>query len=318
MASIEDLEEQLKGATHINMRQFAQEHFTPEFLEEFMQRYDPALVFAGTGLSTNHKITELEKAVIHYCSWNLIVDLWQNATPQLQEFIQEDGHFNLEMALEVAQQGSMTDDIMENLVLGALTYGKIVGDIYDNWVRDLGPRNEKNDSNDITPLFFKVYKLYTLAIEGDWYAPTLMDGTFSSAGLESWYWTRDYPHFTREEIENIGEKSIDRRVEMSKKLAIASGAFELVTQQLAEQGELMYIFDKDLGTVIENPEHQGLIAQRIQQVKPIHHDQTSLQLNCPANYVPSQLYGHGNVLRDITKFRNSLFVEVYLETQNMR
>jgi len=319
MSNIDDLATRLQGCTHANVKQLGEEYFTKDFLESTLNEMMRAVRMAEAWGSITYHPSELDKCAIHYCVRDLIRDLWDFSIPRIRHFVDSNGRFNLEKALESGDYGNLSSDINHNLDVGRSIIAGITSKIYSDWVQNLKER-EKSNRGDLVPLMYMVYVLHSVLIDGgDKESPTIMDKTFSSAGRENFAWLVDYPNLSRQEIEAIAENSISEGIAQASQLAIGSAAKEQAVRKLTARGEMAYVLDPAAKRIIFNPNHLPEIERRKAELRQEgFFDETNLLLMCPAKFVPSGLYNGGSMLHDLLRFRNSVFVEIYLATHNRR
>lgn len=125
---------------------------------------------------------------------------------------------------------------------------------------------------------------------------------------------------TRQQLEEIAENSIPEILEFASKLAINSAAREEVVNEAKNRGERPYHFDPEGKRVIINPKLCPEIeAREVALRQDGFYDKTQMLLMCPAKFAPGGLYDKkGSMLHDLLRFRNSVFVEIYLATYNRR
>jgi hypothetical protein len=318
MSDTEDLAERLKGCTHANVKQLGEEHFTTDFLEKMSRGLAHGLrVTEGSGLQAAYHPTELDKCVIHYCVRNLIQDLWKFGTHTIKEFLDPNGRFDLEKALLSGDYGSLSDDLPQNLDVGREIYYGITKKIYDAWVDNLRERNKLGPEVDAIPLMFALYRYHNALVSGiGLQAVTILENTFTSAGSKHFHWLADYPNLSRQEIEQIAENSIGGDIQQASGLSIESVAIEKVATDVAERGDLPYIYDPKSNNIIFNPKYLQDVQREKVRIQGDYFDQTQLVLECPAKFVPSKIFEGGGMLHDLIRFRHSVFVEIYMENHN--
>lgn len=316
---IEELEANLKGATHANLKQIAKEYFTPEFLErEATMLFTTAKMAEGLPFFVNHRPSELDKCVIHYCSRELISDLWGFSTPTLSRFVADDGRFRLDDAFAEGEGNQLATDVRGNLEVGKRLISDMTHQLWVDWVQDLGQRH-KRDPRDQAAVMFTIYRSYSMLLcGGDWSVPTIMEATFTSAGRENFDWVRDYPDMSRAELEEIVENSMADSLELAKKLGIKSHTREKVLRDAIGRGELAYVLDPLARKIVFNPLLLDELTREEEKQQQDYPDQTHLVLMCPANYVSSTLYPSGSMLQDLIRFRASVYTEIYLATHSRR
>lgn len=320
MLDVDGLADKLKGCPHANVKQIGEEHFTPEFLKYVVGGFLHAKRMAE-GLQVTYEPTEVDKLVAHYCARDLIKDLWEFAIPKLRDFVKPDGRFDLEKGFASGDYGSLTEDLTHNFDIGRkMIYWTNAG-IYDSWVQNLHQRYRESGGNELVPIMFQVYQLHSASLNGgDLGAETIMNATFTRAGQENFAWLADHPPLTRQQLEEIAENSIPGIIEFASKLAINSTAREEVVNEAESRGERPYVLDFAAKKVILDPNLCPEIEGRETSLRQDgFYDKTQMLLMCPAKFAPGGLYDKkGSMLHDLIRFRNSVFVEIYLSTHNMR
>lgn len=308
------VEARLKGCTSVNLKKLAQEHFTPTYLEgEANRLLGVARRVDALGLPIAYHPTEMDKCVVHYCSRELIADLWNFTMPAVKPLIKEDGRFDVERAQREKKLDNLTGDISDALDTGQEFIASMMDGLFEDWVATLKKRYMA-DKSDALATMFTIYKTHSRLITGDWSAPTILELTFASAGREKFDWLKESPDMSRVELENIVSASRRGPVEQADQLGIKSAVKEEVLRRATERGELAYVLDPLSQTIIFNPLLLPEVEKEEGDRKADYYDQTALLLQCPAKFVPSSLYQRGSMLRDLIRFRESVFVELYLST----
>lgn len=313
---IEDLQTSLEGATDANLKQIAKDYFTPQFLQE----YAGALLNNVSrvnmlGIPVEYNPSELDKCVIHYCTRELIGDLWNFSIPTLRRHMTGEGRFNLD---EAVASSTLTPDIQPNLDIGKRFILETTDQLCKGWVRDLYQRHQIDDK-DQTAIKFAIYRAHsTLIGGGDWDHPSVLFTTFTSAAREAFDWVRDYPNLSRAEVEEITGNSTEGFIQQADQLGIKSHAKEVVIREVTDRGELAYILDPEHRKIIFNPLFLEDVARVEEAERENYHDQTQLLLRCPAKYVSSSLYKGGSMLHDLIRFRSNVYTELYLATHQRR
>ncbi len=313
------LEKQLAGCTHVNLKQLAEEHFTPAFIETTAERLLTAAgMTRNLGFQVRYEPKELEKCVVHHCARELIRDLWDFSLPAVKELIKNDGRFDLDKAVERGALEHPGDSLEENLENGQFFISKTTNNLHDRWVDSLKERYQA-DRRDQMAIKYMLYRSYQILIcGGELEQPTILERTFASAGKETFDWTRDYPDLSREELEEIVLNSRRGLLEQADQLGIKSASKEEVLRNATTTGDLAYVLDPKTRKIVFNPNLWPLVEAEERLRLPDYHDQTKLLLKCPAKFVPSDLYPGGGMLYDLVRFRDSVFVELYLATHDRR
>ena len=319
MLDVDGLADKLRGCPHANVKQLGEEYFTLDFLKRTADGFLRASAMSE-GLTVHYEPTEVDKCVAHYCARNLINDLWEFSIPRIRQFVQPDRRFDLEKALESGDYGVLTDDLSHNFDVGRKMIYWITAKAYDEWVQNLGDRNKSSKGQDSISVMYKVYKLHSAFLNGaNLRAESIMDVTFTRAGSENFAWLVDYPNLSRQELEEITENSIQGVIDFASKLAINSSAREDVVNMATLRGERPYVLDPQAKKIILEPKYLPEIERREAELRQDgFYDNTQMLLMCPAKFAPSRLYDKGSMLHDLIRFRNSVFVEIYLATHNKR
>lgn len=317
MLEVDGLADKLKGCPHANVKQLGEEHFTLDFLKSTVNGFLQAKRMAE-GLYVTYEPSELDKCVAHYCARGLIKDLWEFAVPRIREFVNPDGKFNLEKGLASGDYGSLTDDLMHNFDVGREMIYWTNARIFDDWVQSLHKRYRASEGKDPVPVMFQVYQLHSAFLNGgDLGAESIMNATFTRAGSENFAWLVNHPNLTRQELEEIAENSIPGIVEFASKLAINSTAREEIVNEADSRGERPYILDPVAKKIVLDTKYLPSIETRETVLREDgFYDKTQMLLMCPAKFAPAGLYNKGSMLHDLLRFRNSVFVEIYLATHN--
>ena len=316
MKDIGELTRSLTGATHANVQQIGDEICTAEFLDKTIDGMTHAWRMMQ-GVGAEYHPSEFNKVLVHYCVRHLIQDLWESGVPELLLFIDNNGRFILENGLGFGGH-QLTSDLSANLEIGKEIICEITSKMYREWIENLKQRNERNGKDPI-PLIYMVYHFHSALIHGgDMSQRTIMDTTFTRAGKEHFEWLSHYPNLSREEIETIARNSIGEGIKQASQLAIGSFGEEDVVKEATERDEIAYILDPVAKKIVLDPKYRTEVERTIEESRRDFFDRTGLVLTCPAKFVPSQLYDGGNMLYDLLRFRNSVFVEIYLATHNRR
>lgn len=316
---IEQLEKDLEGRKSVNLNRIAGEHFTPGFLEaEAGRLMYVATMAADLGMPVQYNPPELEKCVVHFSARRLIGDLWKFSIPKIKPFVTEEGRFDLDRAVTDGKIGKPSKDIEGNLVAGFEFVYDLTSETYAEWLEDL-KRRYQEDPHDPMATLYRIYKAHSVLISGgDWQSRTILDSTFTSAGKERFNWMREHPDLSRAELEKIVENSREGSIEQASLLGIKSTAKEGILREATARGELAYVLDPDSGKIIFNPDLLDEVAEFEEDIRDSYSDQTQLVLKCPARFVPSPLYHGGSMLHDQIRFKESVYVELYLATHGRR
>ncbi len=313
-----ELENHLRGVAHLNLKQLSEEHFSREFLyTEAHGLFLTAKMAGDLGMTVTYHPTELQKCLTHYCSRELIKDLWNKSSPTIRQYLTPEGKFDLDTAF--ASQGlGHSKNIHRYLARGKTFIYDTTQKLYGDWLDSLR-EEEKAQPNNLKTLMLLYYRSHSTLINGgDWSIPTVMEMTFTSAGKETFDWVAGYPHMTREVIEAIADNSIDMFIEQASQLGLKSTAREQVLRDATDRGQPVYIFDRVHKKIVFNPSLEDEVLAMQSSLSDIYYDQTDLELNCPAKYVPSSVYKGGGMLHDLIRFKNSVYTELYLACHNRR
>ncbi len=318
------LEKQLQGCRHINLKRLAAEHFSPAYLEStansLLTGAEMTANIAGRmGMPIGYELTEETKCAVHHSARELIGDLWAHSLPTVRRFVKADKRFDLDKA----ESDGLIDppfkgDLQDNLNAGQQFIATTTNDLFGAWLAGLKQRYEK-DNHDPMAVMYMLYRAYSILITGgDREEPSILERTFTSAGRETFDWTRDYPGLSREQLEKIMTDSRRGILAPADGLAIQSASREEALREATARGELAYVFDPSSRKVIYNPKLLPL-AEREERVRmPHYYDKTNLVLQCPAKFAPSDLYPGGSMLHDVARFRDSVYTELYLATHDKR
>lgn len=318
MQETTNLDQKLEGCPSVNLKQLAKKHFTIEYLQQQKE-----ILMNGCRQKLDSENQEpyfpsrAQKCLIHYCSGELIKDLWSFSQPKLKDFLDENNRSDLEKFLQLDSSYELSDNLGENIRLGDNIIYKLKYNIFDNWIESLGMRVEKGNESDSIPLMWEVYHYYSqLAYQMDFGCSSNMERSFTSAGGMRFHWLKDYPNLSREELEEIIRNS-DDEIEYARKLGIESEALETVSSEITDRTQPFYVYNPRSKKIILNPTYLLKIEMTKKIIEGSYHDRTDLLLQCPAIFVPSTLYGKtNNMFTDDNRFKDSIYVELYLITQN--
>lgn len=310
----------LRGCTHVNLRDFGDRYFTIDMLSEIGGGYHHALNMSEglVGLYIDAGLTELDKAVGHYCARKLLDDMWEFNKPVAKDKLDEEGRFKLDEIFDGVQQPLLGSDLQDNLRAGARYIVDLFDAMYGEWFETLNERRGVSFEEDPTRLYYFVYSGFSQLMRLNYSDKTpAIESTFMDGEYLMFQWMEDVTGLTRAQLDRIIENTVQKDVGLAGNHGIHSQSRTEVIRGRIDQGDRAYVLDEQAECIVHALGIDDEIPQEIERQREHFPDSTGLVLGCAAKHVKSDLYPTGSMLHDVLRYKFNLYRDIYLATQEM-